>query len=342
MRVRARFIVSWRLRKGEEALTDTSLVIYTLSAGRFGNQLLRFFHWTAWVRELDGRCSVLHLPFWPYAKLFSEWHQRPACVFPWREDWVNPLARLGDRWPWGEPRNINWKLQRIAWRASRHLRRMGVDIIDKPSHGTVDLEHPAFVERARSTRYLVCAGWEYSCWSWLDRHSAEVRRLFAPLPPYRDPAEAFIADLRGHYDVLLGLFARRGDYREFFEGRFYYSWTDYVQWAREALEHYAGKRVVIVAASDDPIPIEAFKGLPVALTTGSVNRGGHWLESFLELALCDIILGPPSTFVTCAAFYGDKPWWPLRSAGQSLQTDQVLGRHLFDAARDPEIALSVR
>jgi hypothetical protein len=322
-------------------LSGTSLVIYTFSAGRFGNQLLRFFHWTAWVREIDFRCSVLHLPFWPYSKLFTEWSHRRACVYPQNAPWMNSVARLVDRLP-GPPGNNNWKLQRLALRASRQLHSLGVDTLEKPVHGTVDLQNPAFVDRARSARYLVCAGWEFSCWSWLQHHSAEVRRLFDVLPPYKDVAAAFIAGLRGHYDILLGLFARRGDYRTFFDGRFYYSWEDYVRWASEAMEHHPGKRVVIVAASDDPIPIERFHGLPVVLATGSVNRGGHWLESFLELALCDCILGPPSTFVACAAFYGDKPWWPLRSSAQSLRRDQILNRHLFDAAQDPEMALAVR
>jgi hypothetical protein len=317
------------------------LVIYTFSAGRFGNQLLRFFHWAAWVRELDGRCSVLHLPFWPHAKLFVEWSRCPACLYPRRGGWENQVARLfghaaGSQW------DSNWKLQRIALRCARNLGRMGVDLIDKPVHEVVDLEAPAFVDRALSARYLVCAGWEYSCWSWLERHSVEVRRLFTPLPRYGDPAAAFIADLQSNYDVLIGLFARRGDYRTFFDGRFYYSWSNYARWAREAVQHHSGKRVVIVAASDDAIPVEAFNGLPIVLATGSVNRGGHWMESFLQLAHCDVILAPPSTFAACAAFYGNKPWWPLRSAGQSLRTEQVLGRHIFDAARDPEMALSVR
>jgi hypothetical protein len=335
-------MVSSPLRNDEEPLPATPLIIYTFSAGRFGNQLLRFFHWTAWVRELDGECSVLHLPFWPYAKLFSEWSRRPGCVHPARGGGADLLARIVDQAPAAKQWEINWKLQRIALRAARQLHPFGVDLLDKPTHEVVNLEDPAFVDRARAARYLVCAGWEYSCWSWLERHSSEVRSQFVPLPLYGDPAKSFIADLRGHHDVLIGLFARRGDYRTFFDGKFYYSWSDYVRLAREAMEHYPGKRVMIVAASDDPIPLAAFDGLPVTLTSGSVNSGGHWLESFLELAQCDILLGPPSTFVACAAFYGDKPWWPLRSAGQSLRTGEILTRHIFEAARDPELALAVR
>ena len=275
------------------------------------------------MRELEGTCSVLHLPFWPYAKLFLEWSQRPACVIPGRGDGINMLARLMNRLP-GKEWDVNWKLQRIALRASRHMRPMGVDLLDKPFDQIDNLEDPAFVDRARDARYLVCAGWEYGCWSWLERHAGDVRSQLAPLPVYCDPAAAFIAELRKRYDVLIGLFARRGDYRTFFEGRFYFAWSDYRRWIREILDLHPGRRVAIVAASDDPIPMEEFRGLPVIPTSGSVNRGGHWMESFLELAQCDLILSPPSTFAACAAFYGDIPWWPLRSSGQTLRTDQML------------------
>lgn len=323
-------------------LVSQPLIIYTYSAGRFGNQLLRFFHWAAWVRELDYQCSILHLPFWPYAKLFSEWSAKPACVYPDNREWVNSLAHMVDRCPGADPWDLNWKLQRAALRGSRHLRSLGVDVLRLSGVEKMNLEDSAFIERARATRFRVCAGWEFGCWSWLERHAAEVRRLFQPLPVYRRVAEAFVQELRAKYDVVLGLLARRGDYSTFFNGRLYYSWADYAGWVRQAMELYPGRRVVVVISSDDPIPLEAFAGLPVVLATGSVNSQGHWLESFLELSLCDLILGPPSTFVACAAFYGDKPWWPLRSAGQALRTDQVLSNHLFDAARDPELALSVR
>jgi hypothetical protein len=292
------------------------------------------------VRELDYRCAVLHLPFWPYAKLFSEWIGRPACVYPGNGHWVDRVARLLDRLP--DTRDINWELQQIALQVWRRLRWLGVDMLDKPEDERVNLEDPAFIERAQAGRYFLCAGWEYGCWAWLERHAAEVRGLFVPVQPYRGRAEDFAGELRRQYDVLVGLFARRGDYRTFFDGRFYYAWEDYARWIREVVELHPGKRVGVIIASDDWIPSGPFDGLPVVCATGSVNRGGHWLESFLELSLCDMIIGPPSTFAACAAFLGDKPFWPLRSSGQTLRTDQLLTGHLFEAARDPEITLAVR
>lgn len=319
----------------------TPLLLYTSSAGRFGNQLLRFFHWAAWARELDHACAVLNLPFWPYAKLFSEWRRNRACLLGRTDHSWNLLARAAARVPL-DPWMVNWKLQRISLRASRHLTLVGVDLLDKPTDERVNVEEPEFVRRALDGRYLVCSGWEFACWNWLERHAVAVRALFAPAPPFGQITQEFMAESRRHHDVLVGLCVRRGDYRNFFDGRFYYSWESYTRWVREAADLYPGKRVGVIITGDETIPMQMLQGLPVHLATGSLNRGGHFLESFLQLSMCDLILGPPSTFAACAAFLGDRPWLPLRSADQTLSRDQILQRPLFEAALDSELALAVR
>ena len=35
--------------------------------------------------------------------------------------------------------------------------------------------------------------------------------------------------LRQRHDIVIGLYIRRGDYREFFDGRFYYPWSSYAR-----------------------------------------------------------------------------------------------------------------
>jgi hypothetical protein len=325
------------------ALPLIRMILYADSGGgRFGNQLLRFFHWTAWARELGQPFTVLDLPFWPYTHLFAEWSQRPGCVYPHSR--VGSAADLAGhvqsllpiRW------REHWTVKYVIARLARKLGALGIDVVDLPAETKLNLEEPAFVERARRSRFLVCAGWEFACWNWLERHEAEVRRLFAPAPAPLAAATAFLRELRERHDIVIGMHIRRGDYREFFEGRLYYSWTSYVRWAREAVEMFPSQRVAILVTGDDLIPSELFAGLPVIWASGSINRGGHWFASFLELSLCDFIIGAPSTFAACAAFLGNCPWLPLREADQVLKEKQMMHRHLFEAARDPLLALSIR
>lgn len=321
------------------------MIIYADSGGgRFGNQLLRFFHWTAWVRELGPPFSVLDLPFGPYTYLFAEWSRQPVCVYP--PGLTGSAADVAGHVQSLLP--VRWReraigsLHRVTARLIRKLETLGIEVLDLPAETKLNLEETAFVDRARGSRCLVCVGWEFGCWGWLERHEAEVRRLFAPAPARFVAATELVRELRQQHDIVIGLYIRRGDYREFFDGRFYYPWTSYARWAREAVEMFPGQRVAIIVTGDDLIPSEPFAGLPVTWASGSINRGGHWFASFLELSLCDFIIGAPSTFAGCAAFLGNRPWLPLRDANQTLEEEQMMHRHLFEAALDPLLALSIR
>lgn len=63
-----------------------------MQRGPYWQPVVVLFHWAAWVKELDGGCAVLHLPFWPYAELFCEWMDRPAGVTARWGGWVNVVA----------------------------------------------------------------------------------------------------------------------------------------------------------------------------------------------------------------------------------------------------------
>jgi hypothetical protein len=325
------------------------MILYAFGgSGRFGNQLLRFLHWTAWVCEFEQQFTVLDLPFWPYAHLFAEWSQRPGCVYPLTptRSATDIIGRVAMQVRSLLPDSLWWDfddlMQRGAAFLSHALGPLGIDVLDIPMHTKLNLEESAFVERVRANRCLVCAGWQFACWGWLERHQTEVRRLFVPAPAHLAAATEFMRELRQRHDMVIGLYIRRGDYREFLDGRLYYPWASYARWARQAVEMFPGRRVAIVVTSDDLIPPEAFAGLPVTWASGSINRGGHWFASFLELSLCDIIIGAPSTFSGCAAFLGNRPWLPLREANQTLEEKQMMHRHVFEAAVDPVLALSIR
>jgi hypothetical protein len=296
------------------------------------------------VRELGPPFTVLDLPFWPYAPLFAEWRRQPVCVYPPRltSSAAEVAGRVQSLFPDRWRARANVSLMRGAAHLARRLGALGADVLDLPAETKLNLEEPAFVERARQSRCLVCTGWEFACWNWLERRQAEVRRLFAPAPARLAAAAGLVRELRGRHDIVIGFYVRRGDYREFFDGRLYYPWASYARWAREAVEMFPGKRVAILATGDDLIPPEQFAGLPMTWASGSINRGGHWFASFLELSLCDFIIGAPSTFAGCAAFLGDRPWLPLRDANQALNEGQLMHRHLFEAALDPLLALSIR
>jgi hypothetical protein len=104
------------------------MIVYADSGGgRFGNQLLRFFHWAAWVRELGPPFTVLDLPFWPYAPLFAEWRRQPVCVYPPRltSSAAEVAGRVQSLFPDRWRARANVSLMRGAAHLARRLGALG-------------------------------------------------------------------------------------------------------------------------------------------------------------------------------------------------------------------------
>ncbi len=309
-------------------------VLYPHGGGRFGNQLLRQAHWLAWACEHRGAVRVVNLAFWPYAHAFATWRRYPGCVFPLQRGWIDLLARL-----LGGVATLGAK--RSAWRGRHLIGRLiaslpGVVSIsdDGRPDRAIDLCSEGFVAGVFRRRLTVCAGWYMSGWPLLERHEARVLDLLAPSPELSETVAARVQGWRRDYDVLIGVFMRGTDYREWRGGRYCYSTERYAEWMREAEQLFAPLRVGFLVTSDESRDPAFFQRLSWRFSSGTVGGDGDWLDAFLELANCDYILSPPSTFAACAAWLGGRKLWALREASMSLAFSQVLSHPLFAARSD--------
>lgn len=214
-----------------------------------------------------------------------------------------------------------------------------LDIVREES---LDLADRAFYARVTRRRITTCCGWRIACWDLVATQQEELRSFFRPAPEFERRAADFVGELRANHDVIVGLFIRQSDYREWNDGRFYFSTESYVVWLRQLLDLYQGKRVAFVIASEERQAEALFAGLPVYFATGTPNAGGHWFESWVELSCCDVIVSPPSTFSATAAFLGDLPIWPLVAGDQALAFDQLIPDGMIGASRHPVFGLAVK
>lgn len=308
-------------------------VVYTHGGGRLGNQLVRFAHWLAWAEEHSGQVRLVNLAFWPYARAFATWRHHPGCAFPLRGGWPDMFAQMRGLLPARVLHHGEWRAQRWAARVAAGLPGVGAVVAPEGGSG-VDLEDPAFTAGVRRHRFTACSGWRVASWSLLEKHEIMVRALFAPEPAAAKRAELRAAVWRNGCDLLVGVFMRGTDYREWAAGRYCFPISRYAAWMREVTERAIPRRVRFVVTSDEPRTELEFAGLSWVFSSGSANAGGDWMDSFLDLANCDHIMAPPSTFAACAAWLGRGSLWALRSPEQTLDGTQQLEHPLFDAWRD--------
>lgn len=319
-------------------------IIYTHGAGRLGNQVIRFAHWIAWVRANRGSVEVLNFSFWPYAHYFAAWQESPGCVFPLRGGWPDRWARWRAALP--------GPLLRFAEERSRSFRvvqGLGGKIpgsqaiaLDVPAGEILDLDEAAFLERVTARRVTTLSGWRIASWRLVAEQQDELRKLFRPAETFAEPARNFIRRVRAEHDLVIGVLIRQSDYRVWDDGRFFYSSARYAAWIREAVALHPGRRVAFVVASEEAQDPAVFAGLPVYFATGNPGAGGHWVQNWIELAECDVIMSPPSTFSATAAFLGDAPLWPLVALEQKLALDQVVPDGMIGAAHHPIFSRSVK
>jgi hypothetical protein len=325
--------------------------VFTHGGGRFGNQFLNAANLIALDREFK-QFDVVDLALTPYRDHYQ------YDTMPWMSTEHTSMGHL-----WRSLFNGLWavnpnkrsqfvRLDKVRCRAVHRLadRAPGAQSVCAgytnyavSGESFEQLRLNEAVETVFDRKPLtVLAGWGGRCWPLVESHEMEVRKALAIGSPHRESAREFVQSLRDDYDYdrLVGVLLRQGDYLSWNDGDYYFETSKYQQWLDGYERAYDGERVGFVIASDETQQ-GYFEAANRHTATGEEIGIGHYLESLVELLLCDEILTPPSTFSTCAAFLGETPVVPLHD---EIDTDrwERLDGHLFDCLKHPHMSESVK
>ncbi|PRY11237.1 hypothetical protein CLV24_11132 [Pontibacter ummariensis] len=171
-----------------------------------------------------------------------------------------------------------------------------------------DMNQPNFIEAAKQKTVFV-DGWLYRDPKNFKKHASTLRKVFTPQPKYTDEVCQIIDRCRLQGDLVVGIHIRRGDYKAYNNGYWYYEDEVYRE-KMKALEKSIsvdGRKCVFLVCSNEPINKANYEGLEIVAD----NR--HFMVDLYALAKCDYIMGPPSTFTMWASFYGQVPLLTLDS-----------------------------
>lgn len=315
-----------------------ALLIYTHGAGRLGNQLFAYAHLLAFSEEHPGEYDIFNLAFIPYSTFFalpdqlkSALHQHPLLRYLTSLVEVDP--KKGKISILQEKVMVNCaRLMHIYAAAMSKGQSLIVGDIYYWSFIVgerityLDLALPQVVERLQGKEVSVLAGWGIRSWSLLEKHGEAVRKKLAVHPRYTAIAQSFMDNLRERYDFLVGVAIRQGDYRTSAAvyQRFLFESDQYARWIAQADHAFADKgRVGFVLTADEPQNADLF-GKNVHFSTGIAGGKGHYLESLVELSLCDVLMTSATTFGGWAAFVGNIPVIPLVNSAQVIQPEDSI------------------
>lgn len=157
-----------------------------------------------------------------------------------------------------------------------------------------------------SAHNVVVEGWYLRFYDLFLKYRQDITNLFAFRPEILAKTKSYMASITTPGSLRLGVHIRRGDYKTWNGGRYYYDDEVYIDYIRKFSSMNPNKDICVFICGNDPEInkiryISSLKNMKVDFPNG--NPG----EDLCLLSECDYIIGAPSTFSLVAAMYHDRP-----------------------------------
>ena len=153
---------------------------------------------------------------------------------------------------------------------------------------------------------------------YLSSTKKQLQQIFRPKESIMTKAQSMINTIREHADLIIGVHVRHGDYKTFYNGKYYYTLEEFHAFMLQIKQLYPNKRVAFFISSNENFSSDIFTGCE-CYRFGKEPSGD--ILDLYTLALCDKIIGPWSTYSRWASFIGEKPLCFIKNKGQQLSDE---------------------
>lgn len=177
---------------------------------------------------------------------------------------------------------------------------------------------PEVISHLKERKMVAIDGWYFRFPELFLKNEDEIRKMFAFKAPVTERTSRFISERTQDIDIRLAVHIRRGDYKKWMGGKYYFDDTVYIEHIRQFLNSYPDKKVAVFICTNDPkLNIDCYRS---ALGIGSVYLSkGNEAEDLFLLSECDYIIGVKSTFSLMASFYNKSPLYWISDKNTPLQ-----------------------
>lgn len=155
-------------------------------------------------------------------------------------------------------------------------------------------------------------GWKHSeDISYIAEHKKEIVEMFKPDEQVVNKVNSYF---QGYDGITVGVHVRRGDYKEYLGGRYFYNDGVYEDLMLKLGRQFdvVGKKVRFLICSN-----ESFRVLNDKIHAFTI-KDTNGITDLYALSCCDYIIGPPSSFSQWASFYGSVPLLILLNDNQEI------------------------
>ncbi|OVE67763.1 hypothetical protein CCS79_12465 [Clostridium diolis] len=145
-------------------------------------------------------------------------------------------------------------------------------------------------------------GWPYYDLESFRKNKDIIREYFKESSELKSKVDKYV-ELLGKYDILVGVHIRRGDYKEWRDGKFYFDNATYKKNMDAFYQVNSSSNITFILFSNEKLNIDDFADPRYIVTCSNKTD----VEDLMIMSRCDYIIGPPSTYSGWASFYGNKP-----------------------------------
>lgn len=278
--------------------------------GQLGNRLHTHANALAWC--IENQVNLINLSFKRYSPWFSSDKGRSVETFITRKSKLSNLLRY----------ERLWELVERVCRSDKWVHRLTKMVILEKNDDELLAEPELDQSFKLGSQSMLVRAWDLQFPKSLKKNEDRVREILTPNKQAKDSADKIISQLREKFDCIVGIHARRGDYKEYLGGVHFHSWDSYRNWiiqTKDLMKVNGKGEVGFLLCSDEKPNTSEFNNLPVSF--GSEKSVMSDLHS---LSLCDFNVGPPSSFGTWLSWHGKVPRLTLQKDMKIHSIDQFV------------------
>jgi len=273
-------------------------MIFVHDKGRMANNMLQYGHVYAWGRE-HGRKTV--------------------------------SIRFAYKYPWFHICNTRYH-NFFTYAFAKYAAKL--KLIPTVRFDKEDADYTREEQLMLSSKMILVGGWYAHWYDLFIKYKPEIKNLFA----FDGKVKANVHCSWGKYCenngmLRLGVHIRRGDYRRWQGGKYFYTDEQYLGCIRKFLnQHNDNQTVVFICGNDPELDKEKYRKALDGVTV--VFPEGNPAEDMYLLSCCNYLIGAPSTFTLVASMYNDTPlYWIMDPEApvneSSFGTFDSLFRHIL-------------
>jgi hypothetical protein len=167
-------------------------------------------------------------------------------------------------------------------------------------------------------------GWQHGeDISFVREQKEKIVELFKPTTIV---ANTVYESFKGFDGITIGVHVRRGDYKDYLGGKYYYSSDAYYRIMHRIRQLFASsnQKLRFLICSNEPFEI------PIENNDVFTIQGADGITDLYALSKCNYIIGPPSSYSQWASFIGDVPLCLLLSETMDISMESFSRIVLFN------------